>query len=56
MRSKTSLGSSKNYPSSIQIGEGIMSNNPLSEFRHMTKVLMKYCDGSVYQGSASAPI
>lgn len=50
-RSKTTLGSSKDLPETIE-GEGYLSTDPsASKFASWTKVLIAYCDGSLHQGS-----
>ena len=52
-RSKTHLGSSKNYPDTLADQGGILSSqaaiNP--RFWNWTKVFVPYCDGSLHQGS-----
>jgi len=55
-RSKTDLGSTKNYPDTYTINDGILSDNPKSSFADYTKVFFKYCDGSGHQGTKTAPI
>ena len=55
-RSMTDLGSSKNYPDSYSIADGILSLNPANSFIDFTKIFIKYCDGSGHQGTRSAPL
>lgn len=55
-RSLTDLGSSKKYPDSLSVGDGLLSNNVLNSFKDFTKVYMKYCDGSGHQGTRSDPV
>lgn len=55
-RSKTDLGSSDKYPATIDIGDGILSNDPANSFKDFTKIFIKYCDGSGHQGTKSNPI
>ena len=51
-RSKGGLGSSANYPSTMQ-GGGLLSDQDDNSFKNWTKVYLKYCDGSGHQGSKS---
>jgi O-palmitoleoyl-L-serine hydrolase len=56
-RSKTDLGSSKNYTDELIINGGYLSTDPeKSKFATWTKVLIMYCDGSMHQGSNSNSI
>lgn len=55
-RSLTDLGSSKKYPDSYTIADGILSLNPQNSFKDFTKVYFKYCDGSGHQGTRSKPV
>jgi hypothetical protein len=54
-RSQTDLGSSKKYPDTLSVGDGLLSNSNLNSFRTFTKVYFKYCDGSGHQGTRSQP-
>lgn len=50
-RSKTDLGSSKNYKDEIVVNGGYLSTDPAkSKFAGWTKVIIEYCDGSIHQG------
>ena len=51
----TDLGSSKKYPDTLSVGDGLLSNSNLNSFRDFTKIYMKYCDGSGHQGTRSSP-
>ncbi|KAL4478271.1 hypothetical protein ABPG72_016583 [Tetrahymena utriculariae] len=55
-RSKTALGSSKKW-SKIAQNSGNLSNNQQSNpaFYNWNKIYVQYCDGYLYQGSASIP-
>lgn len=55
-RSKTGLGSSKNYSDTISFTEGFLSNNAKNDFNEGTKVFLKYCDGAGHQGVRQAPL
>lgn len=55
-RSKTTLGSSKNYSDTISFSEGFLSNNAKNDFNEATKVFLKYCDGAGHQGVRQAPL
>lgn len=56
-RSKTDLGSSKNYPSQLIGPGGYLSTDPsLSKFASWTKVVVRYCDGAQHQGNSKSPI
>lgn len=50
------MGSSKSYPATLDVGQGILSNNEDNDFRESTKVFLKYCDGAGHQGSRASPI
>lgn len=50
-RSKTPLGSSRSYESTIKFSEGILSDNSNNFLAESTKIFLKYCDGSGHQGS-----
>ena len=54
-RSKTALGSSKGYAKTLDLGQGILSNNVNNSFKTWTKVFLKYCDGAGHQGSRPVP-
>ena len=55
-RSKTNLGSSKNYTKTLDVGQGILSNNANNSLKTWTKVFIKYCDGAGHQGSRANPL
>ena len=56
-RSKTDLGSSKDYKDEIIVHGGYLSTDPsLSKFASWTKVIIMYCDGSLHQGSNPSPV
>lgn len=55
-RSKTGLGSSKDYPSSVAVDEGILSDNQNNYFRAWTRVHFKYCTGTGHQGYKTSSI
>jgi hypothetical protein len=57
-RSKTSLGSSKSYPSvANQSGYDFLNINPAvnPDFYTWTSVFLNYCDGASYSGNADQP-
>ena len=51
MRSKTDLGSSTKYPSSMTFSSGILSDDKDNYFNNWTRIYLTYCDGSGHQGS-----
>ena len=56
-RSKTDLGSSKNYQSEIISPGGYLSTDPsISKFANWTKVVIMYCDGAQHQGHVNEPL
>ena len=55
-RSKTDLGSSKNYGPTLDVGNGFLSNRQENSFRNWTKVFIKYCTGAGHQGSRASPL
>jgi hypothetical protein len=50
-RSKTDLGSSKNYAATISVYDGILSDNSQNYFKDWSKVFIKYCTGTGHQGT-----
>ena len=54
-RSKTDLGSSSKYPDYVDLG-GIFSDASQNSFKSWTRVFLKYCDGTVHQGTKSTPV
>lgn len=55
-RSKTDLGSSTNYPSTVVETFGIFSDDRENYFVNWTKIHLRYCDGAGHQGSRSEAI
>jgi hypothetical protein len=58
-RSKTHLGSSAKYPEkenfeNVSIISGNKTTNPL--YYDWNRVFIKYCDGSLHQGTRAAPV
>jgi len=49
-------GSSKKYPDTYTIDDGILSTHPSNSYSDFTKVFFKYCDGSGHQGTRTSPI
>ena len=50
------MGSSTEYPDWISFSTGILSEDGDNYFANYTRILIKYCDGSAYQGSRAVPI
>lgn len=55
-RSKTVLGSSKDYPDKMEFNEGILSDQPSNIFKGWTRAHFRYCDGSGHQGTRTLPV
>lgn len=55
-RSKTALGSSKNYTQTVSFSNGVLSVNEQNNFKDWTRVFLKYCTGTGHQGTKRAPV
>ncbi len=58
VRSKTQLGSSKNYSKTIEFHheQGMLSSNKNNNFKDWKKIYIKYCSGAGHQGYRSQPV
>lgn len=55
-RSKTDLGSSKNWKSNFTWNKwSLTTSDPANPFRQWNKVWVKYCDGSIWSGARKSP-